>query len=58
MIRQIGNRLVVEIDDVAEIDDCRADVLVLAKLPVGHLQIRKIDAPESLILVRCRLRIV
>ena len=58
MIRQIGNRLVVEIDDVAEIDDCRADVLVLAKLSVGHLQIREIDAPESLILVRCRLRIV
>jgi hypothetical protein len=58
MIRQIRGRLVVKIDNVAEIDDCRADVLVLAKLPVGHLQIREIDAPENLILVSCRLRVV
>jgi hypothetical protein len=58
VIRQIGGCLVIEIDDVAEIDDGRADVLVLAKLPVGRLQIREIDAAESLILVGYRLRIV
>jgi hypothetical protein len=51
VIRQIGGCLVVEVDDVAEIDDGRADVLVLAKLPVGRLQIREIDAAESLVLV-------
>jgi hypothetical protein len=41
VIRQIGGCLVVEVDDVAEIDDGRADVLVLAKLPVGRLQMRE-----------------
>ena len=51
VIRQISGCLVVEVDDVAEIDDGRADVLVLAKLPVGRLQIREIDAAESLVLV-------
>jgi hypothetical protein len=58
VIRQIGGRLVVEVDDVAEIDDGHADVLVLAKLPVGRLQIREIDAAESLVLVGHCLRIV
>ena len=57
MIRQVGGRLVVEIDDVAEIDRRRCDGLVLAKLPVGCVQIGKIDAAEDLAFAH-RLRIV
>src|SRR5262249_717324 len=48
MIGQIGDRLVVEVDDVAEIDRRRRDFLALAELPICHLQIGKIDAVKSL----------
>jgi hypothetical protein len=54
---QVGCCLVVEIDDVAEIDGRSNDRLVLAKLPIGGLQVRKIDAAERLALAD-RLRIV
>jgi hypothetical protein len=47
---QVGCCLVVEIDDVAEIDGRSNDRLVLAKLPIGGLQVGKIDAAERLAL--------
>ena len=47
---RFGGRLVVEIDHVAEIDGRLRDLLVLAELPVGGLQIGKIDAAERLAL--------
>ena len=58
MIRQIGGGLIVEIDDLAQIDDGRADLLLLAELPVSRLQIDEIDTAESFVLVGHRLRIV
>ena len=50
VIGQVGDRLVVEIDHRAEIDGRDSDGLVLAKLPIGGLQIDKIDAAECLAL--------
>src|SRR5262249_48814221 len=43
VIGQIGGRLVVEIDYGAEIHRQHYDLLILAKLPVRHLQIDEID---------------
>ncbi len=57
VIGQVGCRLVVEIDHIAEIDGRSSDDLVLAKLPIRGLQVRKIDAAERLALAD-RLRIV
>ncbi len=50
VIGQIGGRLVVEVDDVAEIHGRHRDFLVLAELPVGSLQIGKIDPVKNLAL--------
>src|SRR3984893_11470194 len=50
VIGQIGQRLVVEIYHVAEINRRSCDLLVLAELPVGGDQIGKIDAAKSLAL--------
>ena len=47
MIGQIGDRLVVMVDDLAEVDS--RTLLVLAKLSVGGLQIGKIDAAKRLV---------
>ena len=58
VIGQVGDRLVVEIDHRAEIDGWLGNGLVLAKLPVGGLQIGKIDAAECLVLASGGLRIV
>ncbi len=58
VIGQVGDRLVVEIDHVAEIDRRRRDLLVLAELPVGGEQVGEIDAAERLALAGDRLRIV
>src|SRR6266567_4132570 len=58
VIGQIGGRLVVEVDDVAEIHGRHRDFLVLAELPVGGLQIGKIDAVKNLALAGDRLRVV
>jgi hypothetical protein len=57
VVRQTGGCLVVEIDDVAEVDRQRHDLLILAELPVCHLQIGKMDPSERLVLAH-RLRIV
>jgi hypothetical protein len=57
MVGQIGGRLVIEIDNVAEVDREHYDLLILTELPVRHLQIGKIDPVKSLVLVD-RLRIV
>ena len=57
VVRQVGDRLVVEIDHAAEIDGRLLDLLVLAELPVGGLQIGKTDAAERLALAD-RLRVV
>ena len=58
VIGQVGGRLVVVVDDLAEIDRRHRHLLVLAKLPVGRLQIGKIDAAKRLVLAGHRLRIV
>src|SRR5262245_45643424 len=58
VIGQPGGGLVVELDDVAEVHDRHRHVLVLAELPVGGLQIGKIDPSEHLVLARERLRVV
>src|SRR5262249_2352310 len=50
VIRQIGSRFVVEIDDIAEIGGRGRNALVLAKLSVGPVQIGEIDAAKSLVL--------
>jgi hypothetical protein len=48
MIRQVGRRLVVEVDDLAEIDGGSRDRLVLAELAVGRLQVGEIDPAQRL----------
>ena len=58
VIGQVGDRLVVVVDDLAEIDGRHRHLLVLAKLTVGRLQIGKIDAAKRLVLAGHRLRIV
>ena len=58
VIGQVGDRLVVVVDDLAEIDGGHRHLLVLAKLAVGRLQIGKIDAAKRLVLAGHRLRIV
>ena len=50
MVGQISCRLVVEIDNVTEIDRQHHDLLVLAELPICHLQIGKIDPAKHRIL--------
>ncbi len=46
--RQIGQRLVVERDDFAEIDRRVGDLLALAELAVGEKQVVEVDALERL----------
>ena len=48
VVRQIRHRLIVEIDDVAEIDGRLCHRLVLAELLIPRLQIGKIDAAQRL----------
>ena len=52
VIGQVGERLVVEIDHLAEVDRRRRHRLVLAELAVGGQQIGEIDAAEGLALAR------
>ena len=58
VIGQVGGRLVVVVDDLAEIDRRHRHLLVLAKLPIGGLQVGKIDAAKRLVLAAHRLRVV
>ena len=58
VIGQIGGRLVVVVDHLAEIDRRHRHLLVLAKLPIGGLQVGKIDAAKRLVLAAHRLRVV
>ncbi len=58
VIGQFRDRPVVEIDHRAEIDGRDSDSLVLAKLPVGGLQVGKIYAAERLVLASGGLRVV
>ena len=58
VIRQIGDRLVVEIDHIAEIDGRIGDRLVVTELPIGDVHIGEIDAAERLDLAAQRLRVV
>jgi hypothetical protein len=58
VIRQIGDRLVVEVDHFAKVDDRIGDLLVVAELPISDLHIGKIDAAERLELAAQRLRVV
>ncbi len=57
VIGKVGERLVVEIDHVAEIDRRGLNLLVLAELPIGGRQIGKIDAAKGLVLASDRLRV-
>jgi hypothetical protein len=57
VIGQVSGRLVVEIDNVAEVDRQHYDFLVLAEFPVSHLQVGEIDPAEHLVLAH-GLRIV
>src|SRR5262249_61282627 len=57
VIGQVGDRLVVEVDDVAEIHGRHRDFLVLAELPVGGLQIGEVNAAKNLALAGERLRV-
>jgi hypothetical protein len=57
VVWQVRGRLIVEVDDVAEIDGGLGDRLVLAELPIGRLEIGNIDAPQCLACAD-RLRIV
>src|SRR5215475_12105334 len=50
VIGQVDGRLVVEVDDLAEIHRQHYDFLILAELPVRHLQIGEIDPAEHLVL--------
>ena len=58
VIGQIGGRLVVEVDDVAEIDRRLGHLLVLAELPIGGVQVGEVEAAERLDLAGERLRVV
>src|SRR5262249_15522724 len=55
---QIGSSFVEEVDECAGVDRRRRNVLVLAELPVGGLQIGKIDPSEHLVLASNRLGVV
>ena len=57
VVGQVGDRLVVEIDHVAEVDGRDRDLPVRAELPIGRLQIGEIDAAKRLALAD-RLRVV
>ena len=48
MVGQVLGRIVVERDHVAEVDRRPLDLLVLAELTVGNLQIGKIDSAKRL----------
>ena len=50
MVGKIGSRLIVKVDDRSEIGRRHRDVLVLAKLPVGDVQIGKVDSAKYLVL--------
>jgi hypothetical protein len=58
VIGQVGDRLVVVVNDLAEIDSGHRHLLVLAKPAVGRLQIGKIDAAKRLVLDGHCLRII
>jgi hypothetical protein len=48
VVRQVRRGLVVEIDDVAEIDDWTIDRVSLAELPVRRVQIGEVDTAQHL----------
>ena len=47
LVGQIGGRVVVEVDHLAEVDDRLVDALVLAELLIGGVEIGEIDAMEG-----------
>ena len=57
-IRQVGRRVVVEVDHLADIDDRVVDRLVLAELVIGGVEVGEIDAVEGLDVGADRLWIV
>ena len=58
VVGQVGGGLVVDVDHLAEIDGGFGNLLVLAELPIGRLQIGKVDAAKHLDLVGDGLRVV
>ena len=58
MVRQVGGRLVVEIDHVAEIDRRLGHLLLLAELPIGGVEVAEVQPPERLDVAGERLGIV
>ena len=47
MIGQVGRRPVVELDHLTEVDDLAVDLLVLAQLLIGEVQVVELDALET-----------
>src|SRR6266446_158043 len=59
MVRKVARRLVVEVDDVAEVDRGLRSFLAFAELSIGGVQVAKVDAAELLVgLTADRLRII
>ena len=58
VIRQVAGRLVVEIDHVAEVDGRPRHRLVLAELPVGGVQVGKVEVAERRDFAGKRRRVV
>ena len=58
LIGQIGGRVIEELDHLAEIDHWIGDVLVLAELMIGGVQVGEIDAVKGFDIGTDHLRVV
>src|SRR4029077_13647072 len=58
LIGQISSRVIEELDHLAEVDHRIGNVLVLAELVIGGVQIGKVDAVKPLDVGTDRLRVV
>ena len=47
LVREIGSRVVIELDDLANIDDRLVDALILAELVISGVQVGEIDAVKG-----------
>src|SRR5258708_27889613 len=59
VVRKVGCRFVVEVDDLAEVDRGLRSFLAFAELSIGGVQVTRVDAAELLVgLTANRLRII
>ena len=58
LVRQIGCRGIEELDHLAEVDDWIGDVLVLAELAIGGVQVGEVDAVKGLDVAADHFRVV